>query len=115
MSVPFTLLSQLNQVPACVVEHSGRYGPHCDWRLRKYHSIGSKALVLCVNIVDRERSKWDAILHQRTLERSYGGVAIGVQQQFGAILFIWCNYRQPFRGSQWDLRGSSHFGTLSKR
>src|SRR5215470_2467959 len=78
-------LSQLDQVAACILEHGGRYPAHRDWRLRKDYALGAKAFVLGVNIVNREGRERDTVFDQGSLERSYGGMAIGLEQEFGAI------------------------------
>ena len=82
-------LRQLNQIPAGIVQHCRGHRPHSDGWLRKVYPRGAQTCVFGMNIFHAEGSERDAILDESAFERWYCRVAVGFEQQFGAIPVIW--------------------------
>src|SRR6478609_11054218 len=97
---PLSLLRQLNQVAAGILQHSRRHRAHRHRRLRERHTQGAKTFVLGLQIVHAKRRERNSVVQQCVFEWAYSGMTIGLQQELRAIAVTGCNYRKPFYISQ---------------
>ena len=75
-------LYDLDQVAARIVEHRSNDSPEVCWRLYESHTSGCETLMFGFDVVDREGSTGDTVLHKRPLERTDRGMLIRLKQQF---------------------------------
>jgi hypothetical protein len=83
-----SLACDLDQVPACVIEHGGADRLHLQWLLRELHPQSAQPLVFRLHVIDGKRRVGDAIIDERVLERPRRGVPIRLEHQLGAVRLL---------------------------